>query len=228
MPFSQRSIDFLLENCLHDSRDWYNEHKPEYREFVVEPMKEFMEALRPTLEKIDGRIECDARRISRLFRDARYLRGRSLFRDNVWCSFAIGRGLFECPAEFYFDFSPEGYSYGLGWYQTPPGVMTALRELALEGAESFRDAKKAFEKQSAFEMGGDEYKKNHFPDAPEDIKTWINRRSIYFHKECSDWELFGSDSLAEAVARDYLLLAPVARFLAECMERDKMNANSIE
>ncbi len=27
MPFSKKSLDFLFENRLNDSKEWYNEHK---------------------------------------------------------------------------------------------------------------------------------------------------------------------------------------------------------
>ena len=223
MPFSRRSVDFLIENILHDSREWYAEHKAEYREVVTVPMTELMEALRPTLAKIDERIECDTRRISRIYRDARYIRGGSMFRDNVWCSFAWGRGTCDCPVELYFDFSPEGYSYGVGWYNTPPSVVSALRQLIKERTPSFIAAKKAFEQQKVFEMGGDIYKRDRFPDDPADVKLWLNRRSIYFHRDSADWELFCSDRLAQQVAQDFMLIAPVVRFLGECQEREIMN-----
>ena len=39
MPFSQQSVDFLFENRLHDSREWFRDHKQTYAEQVTEPMK---------------------------------------------------------------------------------------------------------------------------------------------------------------------------------------------
>ena len=30
MQFSQKSVDFLFENRLHDSREWFNAHKEDF------------------------------------------------------------------------------------------------------------------------------------------------------------------------------------------------------
>ena len=53
MPFSQQSIDFLIENKIHDSRAWYQEHKGLYAEFVLEPFAELVARLSPAMLKID-------------------------------------------------------------------------------------------------------------------------------------------------------------------------------
>ena len=42
MPFSQQSVDFLFENRLHDSREWFRDHKQTYAEQVTEPMKQLI------------------------------------------------------------------------------------------------------------------------------------------------------------------------------------------
>ena len=42
MPFSPKTIDFLIENRLHDSREWFESHKKEYRDFVISPLRELV------------------------------------------------------------------------------------------------------------------------------------------------------------------------------------------
>ena len=34
MPFSQKTLEFLFENRLRDSRDWYEEHKDLYHRIM--------------------------------------------------------------------------------------------------------------------------------------------------------------------------------------------------
>ncbi len=38
MGFTQGTIDFLFENRLHDSREWFGEHKQDYKALVTEPL----------------------------------------------------------------------------------------------------------------------------------------------------------------------------------------------
>ena len=45
--FSRKTLEFLVENRLNDSRDWYMEHKGEYEQFVYEPLRCLVTALTP-------------------------------------------------------------------------------------------------------------------------------------------------------------------------------------
>ena len=65
MGFTQGTIDFLFENRLHDSREWFGEHKQDYRELVVEPLGELVTELAPVMAKIDKLIICDPKNIPR-------------------------------------------------------------------------------------------------------------------------------------------------------------------
>ena len=56
MPFSQQSVDFLFENRLHDSREWFRDHKQTYAEQVTEPMKQLILDVAPAVLKIDPLI----------------------------------------------------------------------------------------------------------------------------------------------------------------------------
>lgn len=41
-PFSQKTLDFLFENRLHDSREWFAQHKKEYQELVIQPLRQLV------------------------------------------------------------------------------------------------------------------------------------------------------------------------------------------
>ena len=86
MPFSPKTLDFLWENRMRNSRDWFEEHKSEYRSYVVEPLCELVEALTPTMLQIDSLFTVDPRvdkTISRIWRDTRYSHDKSLSRYHV-------------------------------------------------------------------------------------------------------------------------------------------------
>lgn len=102
MQFSQKSVDFLFENRLHDSREWFNAHKEDYRTYVTEPMKELILELAPTILKIDPLIEINPNRISRLYRDMR-LHPDSIFRDHIWYTFSRSREQYHALPGFYFS-----------------------------------------------------------------------------------------------------------------------------
>ena len=216
MPFSQRSVDFLFENRLHDSREWFNEHREDYRIYVTEPMKELILELAPTILKIDPLIEINPARISRLYRDMR-LHPDSIFRDHIWYTFSRTREQYPALPGFYFSIGAAGISYGCGYYCASAGSMNALRSLMLAGDDSFRQAFLAVEKQKTFSLYGDMYKRSKFPDQPEELRRWLDRKGIGLSCDTNDPGVMFSEKLAKKVASDFRKIAPFYDF---CMKAE--------
>ena len=216
MPFSQRSVDFLFENRLHDSREWFNEHREDYRIYVTEPMKELILELAPTILKIDPLIEINPARISRLYRDMR-LHPDSIFRDHIWYTFSRTREQYHALPGFYFSIGAAGISYGCGYYCASAGSMNALRTLMLAGDDSFKQAFLAVEKQKTFSLYGDMYKRSKFPDQPEELRRWLDRKGIGLSCDTNDPGVMFSEKLAKKVASDFRRIAPFYDF---CMKAE--------
>lgn len=216
MPFSQRSVDFLFENRLHDSREWFNEHREDYRIYVTEPMKELILELAPTILKIDPLIEINPARISRLYRDMR-LHPDSIFRDHIWYTFSRTREQYHALPGFYFSIGAAGISYGCGYYCASAGSMNALRSLMLAGDDSFRQAFLAVEKQKTFSLYGDMYKRSKFLDQPEELRRWLDRKGIGLSCDTNDPGVMFSEKLAKKVASGFRRIAPFYDF---CMKAE--------
>ena len=52
-PFSQKTLDFLFENKMQDSRSWFWEHKKEYQTLVIEPLRQLVMDLSPAMLELD-------------------------------------------------------------------------------------------------------------------------------------------------------------------------------
>lgn len=216
MPFSPRTLDFLFENRLNDSRVWFNEHKDEYNEFVAKPFKEFTEVVTPAVKEIDELISYI--KISRIYRDARYAKGKSVFRDNMWCTFSRGRDLYKSLPAFYFDVSGNGFEYGCGYYVASADTMNDMRELILSDSPYFTAALDAFENQDTFTLYGDMYKRNRYPDESPEKQNWLNRKTIGLSAHSTDWDMLFSDKLAEKIVSDFAAIAPVYDFFMKTEE----------
>lgn len=221
MPFSPRTLDFLFENSLNDSKSWFNDHRNEYNEYIAAPFKDFTEALTPAMKEIDEHITHI--KISRIYRDARYARGKSIFRENMWCTFSRGRDLYKSLPAFYFDISGNGFEYGCGFYVASAEAMNNMRSMILSGSPYFEAALEAYKAQDTFELYGDKYKRNKYPDESEEKCDWLNRKTIGLFTLSKDWELLFSDKLYEKIAADFAAVAPVYDFFikAEEMSADK-------
>lgn len=213
MPVTPEFFSFLVENRLHDSKAWFEAHREEYDRLVLEPLRGLVREMAPVMLAIDPRLVTQpavGKTISRVFRDTRFSRDKSAFREHLWISFSRGKsGRHEPVPEFYFDLSPDGYSYGCGWYCPGTQLMEALRRLILEGDKTARAAIRAAEAQDRFRLEGTEFKRKKHPEAPERLQPWLNRKDLYFSHNGSDPGLLYAPDLGERVARELVLLKPV-------------------
>lgn len=212
MPFSAKSLDFLFENRLNDSKVWFNEHKDDYRKYVTEPLAELICGISETMLEIDDSFICDPRKISRIYRDARYAKGKSIFRDYVWYTFSRTRDAYKALPGYYFSISPNGFDYGCGFYYASTDTMDMLRKMIIEDDKSFKKALNAYKSQDVFSLYGDMYKRNRYPEESAEKQDWLNRKSIGLTCESKDFELLFSNRLIEKVAADFKAIAPVYDF----------------
>lgn len=210
MAFTIQALEFINENLMRNDREWFKQHKADYERLVITPFTELLQTLAPVMEKIDGELICTPKCISRIYRDARYVKGGAIFRDSLWCSIKRKKSsAYDLVPEFYFYLSLEGFGYGCGYYRTSTAAMEQLRKMAIAGDKTFKAAKRAFEKQDRFYLSGDVYKKNHFPEQSKDLWDWLNRKSICLCYDSSDSSELFSDGLFERVAKDMQTLEPV-------------------
>lgn len=220
MPFSKQTLDFLVENRLRDSRDWFHEHNAEYQRFVREPLLALAEQLAPVAEQIDPQLITEPRRcISRINRDTRFTKDKSFYREVMWCAFSRPKDAFFCPPGLVFELSPNGFRYGCGYWCAPPKTMEAIRTLILEDDPAFRKALRAYQKQTTFQMEGDYYKRAKFPEHPQRLRDWLERKNIDFLHNSVDFNLLYSDRLGEVVADGFRTLKPIYAFLCAAEER---------
>ena len=216
MPFTQSAVEFLVENKLQDSRDWFRENKERYNKVLLEPFMELVNRLADDMLKIDPQLITEPRvdrTLSRIYRDTRFSKDKSLYRDNMWLVFMREKKLYEGLPAFYFDMDPHGFSYGMGYYQASTASMDSIRRLIIGGAPAFRKAEKAFRNQNVFNMEGEAYKKSKHPDSPEHLRVWLDKKSMSFNHHSDDADLLFSDRLADTLAEGFRLLAPIYGFL---------------
>lgn len=220
MAFTVQALEFISENYMRNDRQWFKDHKADYEKLVLAPFAELLEKLAPVMESIDPQLVCTPKCVSRIYRDARYIKGGAIFRDSLWCSVRRKKAsAYDLTPEFYCYVSLEGFGYGCGYYRTSTAAMEQLRKMALCGDKTFKAAKKAFENQSRFYLAGEMYKKNHFPDCKPDLFDWVNRKSICLCYDSADPQELFSESLFDRIASDMQSIAPVYKLYAKMEEQ---------
>ncbi len=220
--FSQETIDFLVENRLQNDKAWFGVHKEQYHEFVIAPLISLADELSSVLLDIDDKLICSPKvggSVSRIWRDTRFSKDKSLFRDIMWCMFVREKNT-GLP-EFFFVISPDSFLYGCGYYSAGTASMESIRRLILSGDKDFNTALSTYENQEIFQLEGDLYKKSRYPDMPEHLRNWLDRKTICFLRKSTDFDLLYSDELSATVAEGYKILAPIYNFLIKAEENIK-------
>ncbi|MBR7092410.1 MAG: DUF2461 domain-containing protein [Clostridia bacterium] len=224
--FTAETLDFLAENRVQNNRAWYQQHRDVYLEKVVRPFAELVETLTPAMEKIDPHFDCVpaiGHTISRINRDTRFSADKSLYRETAWCLFMRSKKLYHGLPAFFFEISPDRIRYGCGYYQADSATLDSMRRLVLAGDKAFLAADRALKKQKIFTLEGPLYKRSRFPDQPEALRFWLDRRDLCLMHEDADFAWLFSDRVAGTLQQAFAAVAPVYRFWLRCEEQKEVS-----
>ncbi|UCE24610.1 MAG: DUF2461 domain-containing protein [Candidatus Zixiibacteriota bacterium] len=214
--FSPETLKFLENLAANNSKPWFEKHRHEYEQFVLDPLRALVTDLSGFMMTIDPQLETRPavnKTISRIYRDTRFSKDKSLFRNNMWIVFKRPGKDWKGAPGFFFEIFPDWYRYGMGFYSASPDTMRNYRRLIDQKPREFRKATAFLSRQKTFELAGELYKKVFDPVKPEAIQTWYQRRNLYLvsnHK--INRRLFGT-GIADELAKGFGTLAPLYHFL---------------
>ncbi len=207
--FSQATIDFMWNLRLNNNKPWFEEHKQEFIEVFQNPMKALG-------HEVFERIEDDfggrgfTHKVSRVYRDARRVKDGEPYRPNLW--FSIERPVPEgvewtSTPVFWFELSPDNWTYGLGYYSARAETMAKLRARIDKNPKAFEKLIAPLEKQSEFVLEGAEYVRKK--EAPtKKTAVWYNRKSFSLTHEGQLGDELFTASLADRIVKGYTFLMP--------------------
>lgn len=216
--FPEETIRFFLDLRFHNEASWFHAHTDQYEQWVKKPFHQFVEAITPTLLKIDPQMEIrPGRCIARIHRDVRFSKDKSPYRDHLWTVFWRMGEEKDRSVMYWFEFTPENIHWGLGFCGKNPAIMEAMRSMILLYPSKFTEALKA----SGLPCGelvlqGEQYVKKPIPEAvPEALKSIYNRKEFYIQRMGIPFSAVYSADLVELVSSDYLQLKPMYALLRE-------------
>ncbi|MBE6964146.1 MAG: DUF2461 domain-containing protein [Ruminococcaceae bacterium] len=211
--FTDETVAFMWGIRFNNERGWFEANKVCYQTQFYQPMRElgtelyeYVRSRRP-----DSGLIC---KVSRIYRDARRLHGRGPYKDNLW--FTI-----EQPAEpgadrpaLWFELTPDGWSYGMGYWVSRPVTMAKLRARIDRDPETMERLTRRLNAQTEFSLNTAEYKKPRSPAPSALLEPWY--RAKYFsigHEEKLTEELFSRD-IVERLKTGYDFLLPYYDYFA--------------
>jgi len=179
---SEKSFQFLAELEKHTSdKVWFEEHKTAYKQYLYDPLYELAERLGPVMLSLDAGFEVTPWKvISRIYKDTRFSRDKALYKSNIWLTFKRpDKNWHDAPC-FFFEIFPDGFRYGMGFYQATSATMNGIRNVIAEKPQEFlRLMEKPLE---IYEVQGEAYKKPPQSELPSAVNALILRRNFYLQR----------------------------------------------
>ena len=133
--FSKKTLPFLKKIKANNNKEWFEAHKKEYEELILEPsrafvleMGEHLQALEPTINAIP-KIN---KSLYRIYRDTRRMgANKTPIKHRIGVIFWQGNTKRMQSSSFYLHFSPDELyvSAGVRWFEKP--MLDAYREYIL-------------------------------------------------------------------------------------------------
>ena len=216
--YSDKTVEFLWNLRLNNSREWFQAHKAEFEALMLRPTKDLANALfdhlRDKYPKHDWNLH-----ISRIYRDARRLYGRGPMNDHLWFTLWADREEGGGPA-FWFGFEPEGWNCGMGLW--PSGNVTLERfraQVRLDPAPAEALARR-LQTQEVFALTGDSYKK-HRMETTSLLQSWVDKKWLGLQCSRPHGELDLSDALFPFIRDGYDWLMPFYEYFLTLPELEE-------
>lgn len=214
--FSPAACIFLRDLGTNNNKAWFDAHKTEYQEVLLEPFQDLVAAIAPFMAAIDWSFELRpavGKTLSRIRRDTRFSADKSPYRNTMWATFKRPvKDWMECPA-FFFELSCTSYRYGMGFYAAGRRTMDRLRDHLDRSPREFLDVISFFAGQTTFILEGEFYKRALPNRLPSVVQPWYQRKSFYV--VCNrqvDGLLFAPELMDELIA-GFNMAAPLYHYL---------------
>ena len=211
--YSGETLDFLWGIRFNNERSWFLAHKAEYLRCLYQPTVELGAQAQALMGEKFPKLALNLH-VSRIYRDARRLHGRGPYKDHLWWSIQRpSEADFPHRPVFWFELEPEGWSYGMGYYQAPPLTMAKLRRRLATRPAPFEALLRQLRKEDRFTLEAERYKRPKGHLSPL-LDPWYNARSFALSRNHQGHQaVLYSHDLAELLGEDLERLLPIYRYI---------------
>lgn len=203
----------LGQNKFNNSKESYEANKAIIKLLALQPMLQIAEIISVDLEKIDDKMNLiPSKMISRIRRDTRFSRDKSLYRENIWLMFMRPKAEWPNYPCMWFEITPRSYSYGVSIFDITPRYMELYRNALKERPDDFLNAAKKAEAAGAV-FFADNYKTTKPADIPDELKKYYSVKKMYFMAKSDDLSILKTSQIITELKAAYGEFAKMYNFL---------------
>lgn len=223
--FPQAGLDFLKELENNNNREWFQPRKPLFEETLKQPMTLLVEALNDGLQGFAPQYMADpAKAIFRFYRDTRFSRDKSPYKDHVGAIFPRrGAGWQDCGS-FYIEVSNRGVGLGGGIYMPPPEALALLRHHLAENYQEFQTLTGSRAAKALGPLQGERLTRppKGWP-ADHPAADVVRYKQLYYYLEMPAQAALQAELVKEAL-RVFRLMLPFVEFINTPFVRKPLSA----
>ncbi len=218
---SPKAIKFLKRLEKNNNRDWFNEHKNEYKDLENE-VKEFYATLTTRMHKND---KIDKLKMFRIYRDVRFSKDKTPYNSHF--SGYFGRATKQLRGSYYLRIKPNATLIGCGfWNPNKEDLYRIRKEFELDATEIRQIINKPKFKNVWGNFVGNEVKTapRGF-DKEHPAIDFIKKKQFLFIKEFTDKEMLATN-FQDTVYNAFKEIRPFFDYMSEILTTD-LNGVSI-
>ena len=182
--FSRAALRFLAELEQHNDRAWFHAHRDEYERELLEPARDFVEAMGVELARRGIDVNADPRvggSIFRINRDTRFAKDKRPYKTHLDLWFWEGAGKSRDRPGYWFRLTPEQLLLGAGMHRFDRTMLERYRETVADERQGRALAAAVAEiEERGLGLGGRNYKR--IPagyDVPADRADLLRHDGLY-------------------------------------------------
>ncbi len=209
----------LGQNKFNNSKEFYDANKAKLKLLALQPMQQIAQIIAGEMYKIDDLMNLNpVKMISRIRRDTRFSKDKTLYRENIWIMFMRPKTEWPNYPCMWFEITPGGYSYGVSCFDITPRYMDLYRKALIEHPEEFLKAVRMVEEKGA-KFQAEYYKKEKKTDVATALKEYYNVKSFYFITQSNDLSVLESNKIINDLKAAYCGFTSMYNFL-KCISDD--------
>ena len=208
--YCDKTLDFLWGIRLNNDRAWFTEHKDDYLQYLYQPTmdlgNEVYARFMGKFPKLDLNLH-----VCLIYRDARRLHGRGPYKDHLWLTIRPENDVWSHQPVFWFEITPEGWSYGVGFWNADARTMAAMRRDIDENPQRLAKLARRLNKRGDFQLQGRDYARPKGDPSPL-LTPWYNKKDISIGLDRPYDETVCSPALVDALIEGYDFLVPYYQY----------------
>lgn len=215
--FDPNGFMLLEMNKFNDSRDFYESVKEDIKKMSIIPMRQLCADLSEELYRIDPKMNLiPTKMVSRVRRDTRYSKNKQMYRSNIWCMFMRDKHQWENFPCMWFEFFPDGYSYGVAMFRFDATALGAFRQKLTEKPQEFRRALTSIEITGA-QLFIESFKKDKpgIEKVDKELRCFYNAKDFGFTYHSDDMSKLIDGSVKQELIYAIRAFEPMYKYLAD-------------